>query len=163
MRDIISAESVIALTKRYEIKQDRVCLEDESFLLLTPRFITGPLSDHLFELFTSAGVTYQAALDCNRFSKIASALCDLHVIKVEPGQPPAEAPAAFGTFAYLIDPTDLQSGHSITVAIHRNQQTEELHFAFYEPQKSGGSLGRNLEETKLTDAQIASCLEFRFA
>lgn len=158
MIDLISADTLTTLAAQHDIAAAQVQIEDDPLSLLTPAFISGALSDHLKELFTSAGVTYQDALDCNRFSKLASALCDLHVIKAK-----AQAPAAFGVFAYEIEPGKPDTGHSINVAVHRRASDESLYFAFYEPQVGTGLVGRPLEPKTLTAQQIASCIELRFA
>lgn len=147
----ISAERIFAAAVKAGIKPGVVVIEDELFGAFAPFWIIGTLGKHLSQALESAGVTYADAFDCNRFSKIASAIADLHMLKTT-----TEVPCAFGTFAYQPDNAD--AGHSINVAVHwsSDKPDAEIYFAFYEPQNQ-------LKAIALSPKEIASCLELRFA
>lgn len=147
----ISADRIMAAAIKAGIKPGMVVIEDELFGALAPFWIVGTLGKHLSQALESAGVTYADAFDCNRFSKIASAIADLHMLRTT-----TEVPCAFGTFAYW--PEDAGAAHSINVAAHwsSDQPDAEIYFAFYEPQSQ-------LKAVELSAKEIKSCLEMRFA
>lgn len=147
----ISAERILAAAIKAGIKPGVVVCEDELYGALAPFWIVGTLGKHLSSALESAGITYSDAFDCNRFSKIASAIADLHMLKTT-----TEVPCAFGTFAYYPESADY--GHSINVAAHWESDKPDagIYFAFYEPQSQ-------LKPVDLSNKEIRSCLEMRFA
>lgn len=154
MSALISADRIYAHALKMGIKPGAISLEDPLFSSLPTEWITGELASHILAAFQSAGLTPSDALDCNRITKIASAVCDLHVMK----NPDAEGPGGLGFFGFWYD--RFGSGHMLCVNVRwQGGIGPDIEFIFHEPNPSMPP-GRCMGIVDLTPKEIASCLDF---